>query len=149
MQSKDSEEQKRNLIEKMGRRFEKEKDSSPLATKTHSTLPLNRRHGSTSEEPVSRLGARNSTSGTPLLNPFLIQKGTEYANKCGDRKRYFTISTSYITQKIERPFSRWQKEISFHRQVPSYKFLIIASLQNATAFFNEKAPEYLNSQECI
>ena len=123
MQSKGSEEQKRNLIEKIGRHFENGENSSPLAATKNSTRNLNRKYGSTSEEPVSELDADNGISGTHS-NPFFTQTETQYATRCEDRKRYFTVSAGYITPKAEQFFLRWQKETGLHHEKFSYKFPI-------------------------
>ncbi len=120
MQKKELERQKKSLIEQLGVYFEKEKHLPPLAARILSTLILNGRYGTTFEELVTELGASKSTICTHL-NSLIAQQRVSYFTKTGDRKRYFTMGTGYITNKIEQMVSHWKVEIELQKQVLAYK----------------------------
>ncbi len=145
MPHKELEEEKKHLIEKLGVYFEEDKHLPPLAARILSTLVLNGRYGTSFEKLVSELEASKSTICTHL-NSLIAQQRVAYFTKSGDRKRYFTIASGYITQKIELLITHWNTEIELHKQVLSYKsaFNKAHPSQPLSLSFHENAVKFLH-----
>lgn len=114
------EKRKKDLIEKLGVYIEVERKVPPIAARILATLIINGCKGTTFDQLVTDLEASKSTISTHLTN-LESQSSIVYFTKCGDRKRYYTMKSGYITRKINSLSEQWSREIELQKEVISYK----------------------------
>ncbi|UMB59752.1 MarR family transcriptional regulator [Lutibacter sp. A80] len=112
--------EKMALVEELGVHFECNDNLSPLASRIIVYLILNGAQGATFEELVDALKASKSSISTNL---HLLQSmdRISYFTKCGDRKRYFKLSSNYIMTRMTERISLWENEKNNHLKIYNYK----------------------------
>jgi len=108
------------LVEELGVHFECNDNLPPLASRIIVYLILTGVEGATFEELVEKLEASKSSVSTNLQLLQSIDRIT-YFTRCGDRKRHFKISPSYIIARMDERISMWQKESKNNRKIFDYK----------------------------
>lgn len=108
------------LVEELGVHFECTDNLPPLASRIAVYLVLNGVEGATFEELVENLEASKSSISTNL---HLLQSmgRISYYTRCGDRKRYFKMSTNHLITRLEEKISLWEKEKNNHQKIYNYK----------------------------
>lgn len=114
------EQQKKELIEKLGVRMEKNHQVAPLAARILSTLVLSGEQGVTFDEMVRHLCAGKSTISNHL-DHLQVSRKIEYFTKPGDRKRYFVISPNLMIQVIDETAAAWEAEEVIQKEILDYK----------------------------
>jgi DNA-binding transcriptional regulator GbsR (MarR family) len=112
--------QKKELVEKLGVRFEKLKKLSPVSARIFATLILTEKKGITFDELVEELNASKSTVSTNLEHLQSLNK-VSYITRPGDRKRYFIINPNLILNIIDEMIEKWSNEKSIHLAIIDYK----------------------------
>lgn len=112
--------QKKELVEKLGVKFEKLKKLAPVAARIFATLILTEKKGITFEELVEELHASKSTISTHLEHLQALNK-VSYVTRPGDRKRYFIINPNLILNVIDEMIEKWDNEKSIHQDIIDYK----------------------------
>jgi len=120
MNDEEMDNRKKELVEKLGVKFEKLNKLSPVASRIFATLILTEKKGITFEELVEELNASKSTISTNLEHLQSLNK-VSYITKPGDRKRYFIINPNLILNIIDEMIDKWNNEKSIHQAIIDYK----------------------------
>lgn len=120
MTNRELENQKKELVEKLGVQLEHQHQMSPVAARIFTTLILTGREGITFEDLVQDLNASKSTVSTNLEN-LQIAGRVSYFTKPGDRKRYFVINPDLMINYIEETVAKWKTEKEIHLDIINYK----------------------------
>ena len=130
--------QKNQLVEKLGVHFETKYRLAPVAARIFSYIVLKGRSGTTFTDLVVNLGASKSTISTHLNNLLAIKK-IVYFTKPGDRKKYFTINEDSIALSIDEMIESWQKQRELHIEIKKYKqSLDVSGISEATLKFDSQ-----------
>ncbi|MBK5208255.1 MAG: transcriptional regulator [Flavobacteriaceae bacterium] len=145
---KDLIEEKMALVEELGVNIQCADNLPPLASRIFVYLILNGVEGATFEELTDKLEASKSSISTNLQ---LLQSmgRITYYTKCGDRKRYFKVSTNHFISRLDEKIELWTKELSNHQKIYNYKKKILQLNNNFTENnlnlkFNVQYSEFIN-----
>lgn len=112
----------------MGVLIEKREQLSPLAARIVATVTMQGPGGVTFEELTRLLRASKSSISTNLK--LLLDLGRiSYFTKPGDRKRYFVITSSIISDRIDALIRNWEVEKELHEDLIRFKMDYNSRLQ--------------------
>ncbi len=141
--AKNLQEQREQLIERLGVYMENQAQLAPLAARIFATLILTGKKGITFEELVTSLNASKSTICTHL-NSLQASGKADYFTKPGDRKRYFIVHPDNLVQVMEQMLRSWKIQQDIHQDILRYKEAVNKDLpQKEDKFDLEFHQEYL------
>lgn len=120
MEISETQDNREKLIENFGQHIESEGNLSPLAARILAHLVIHNRKGVTFDEMVDLLKASKSSVCTNL-NILMHRGRITYYTQTGDRKRYFTLSSDVITERMEEKIKSCRQKIEMCNQVIEYK----------------------------
>lgn len=142
-EAKSLQEQREQLIERLGVYMENQAQLAPLAARIFATLILTGKKGITFEELVTSLNASKSTVCTHL-NTLQASGKADYFTKPGDRKRYFIVHPDNLVQVMDQMLKSWKIQQEIHQDILGYKEAVNKDLpQKEDKFDLEFHREYL------